>query len=442
MAGKKVIGNVRNLHIGFTKDTTAQFLEVPCGYCPVCIALKQSYAVQRAQMMSMTHDLWMGTLTYKNSTLPRTEVNGYNIPHVQISDWQNMIKRIRRKNLLGMPFKALAVTEYGGKKHRPHMHFILATPKIPNETRSQRYQREKEYYKVFLTEWRRNIATCYNEDGKLVPNTRNPEWIDLCEFVETWRNGKRYCTYDFHWIDPTVTDCKGKLHDESDVAFYVTKYIVKADKYANRLKSALKLNLSPEEFKKTWSIFRPKALISKGWGLPTTKSGEFDPKISHHIRKGIEHSQRNNEMLYSVFINPSTGQTFPLAPYYRKRFESVNDVLTYFYRKDDTAHTGDGFDCEQSAFVKFTTYEIEQKYKKFDRVQKMVGIYHDEDRFHNVDRNPIEIHHETDYFIDDTLDMHSLYECMCIDLGSEYARDVFGDSGTLDDFGDIPPEFT
>lgn len=54
----------------FMKDTTSQYIEVPCGHCPQCIAARQNSVVQRAEVESETHHLYFATLTYDNQHLP------------------------------------------------------------------------------------------------------------------------------------------------------------------------------------------------------------------------------------------------------------------------------------------------------------------------------------------------------------------------------------
>lgn len=428
MVGKSALKPVKDIFLGCTKDTTAQFIEVPCGHCPQCVALKQSYTIQRTQLMSMAYDLWMCTLTYKNDVLPRTEINGYNIAHVAVSDWQDMIKRLRRRDSLGTPFKAFAVTEYGGKRHRPHIHAIFATPKIPGESRAALLAREKFYHDTILGEWRRNVATCYNRHGELVPNTRNPRYVPLCKYVKIWKNGKWRTTYDFHWIDPTVVDKQGKIHDASDVGFYVTKYLMKADKYVQRLQRALRLNLSPEEYKKAWALLRPKALVSKGWGIPRDYNGNVLPRVRDHVRKGIEMAQNDKDALYSYFINPETGQTFPLSPYLRKYFEAPTDVLTYYYRQPDQGNTEDGFRFDNNPNVKYSQDEIKRKYEKHEHIKRAINCYGETDHFNFNHDNEI-FNDEVDWIIEDTLCFDSLIDYMALHLG------------TVPDYGDVPPDY-
>lgn len=56
------------------KDTVNQFMAVPCGHCPDCIAAKQSALVQRAEVESKSHHVFFATLTYDNKHLPYAEI--------------------------------------------------------------------------------------------------------------------------------------------------------------------------------------------------------------------------------------------------------------------------------------------------------------------------------------------------------------------------------
>lgn len=421
-------------HIGYNylHDCTALKMEVPCGHCPQCIAMKQSYIVQRSQMESKENDLWFCTLTYKTSKLRYIDVNGYRLKYADIRDVQNMIKRMRKRNLFGLPFRFWAVVEYGGKKHRPHFHLIFSTPKIAGETQVQRMAREKEYYRLVLNEWRRNEATCIDKNGRVVANTRSPRYEKLCDYRVTYKNGKRRCTYDFHYIDPTVKDAKGKLHDESDVAFYVTKYTVKANKYVDNLKSALRLNLDPDEFTAVWSLLRPKCLVSKKWGNPDSEY------VRKHIRSGIDRALSQPDSKFPYFINPSTGQTFPLAPFYKKRFFTLLDAHSFFYKQKDNYGTDDNF------IVKETTdpIDLEQKMNRFTSMRRMINLREEEDPFYTYVKSEDyekEIT-DSDYLLDYYLDAQSSFDSLFVPFDEHRTYGVYIDDYGLSEYGEDPTD--
>lgn len=106
---------------GFMKDCVSKFITVPCGHCPECIANKQMQFVQRIQMEELENHLFYCTLTYNNESLPVvTTSTGYDIRYADIRDVQNMIKRLRKSNVFGRPFRYFGVSELGSKKARPH----------------------------------------------------------------------------------------------------------------------------------------------------------------------------------------------------------------------------------------------------------------------------------------------------------------------------------
>lgn len=307
--------------INFLRDTTSAYIPVPCGHCSTCISLRQSYFVQRCQCEQFDNYLFMGSLSYQQSMIPIIEVNGRKLKYPDWSHVQKMIKRIRQNYDL-LPFRIYFISEYGSEKHRPHFHFILSYPKTQKDERLQIYEAmnlEKKFFNLFLKEWRVNVGS-----------RRNPIYKPLCRYVV--KNGRS--TYDLHYINPSLTE-KG----EADVAFYVTKYILKSNKWLDRLKSALKLNLSPEEFEKVWKLLKPKCCPSKGWGNPDSE------KTKLHIRKGIELA-KESQSEFPFFINPVSGQTFPLSPFYQKRFYTLQDKFYFFYNSD-SSYTDGTYDMDE-----------------------------------------------------------------------------------------------
>lgn len=284
-------------------DCTSAFIPVPCGYCSSCIALRQNYYIQRCQMEELNHHLFMVTLTYKSSMLRYLLVNGRKLYYADFTDVQKMIKRLRNR---GLKLSYMAVSEYGGKHHRPHFHLLLSIPKNKNDTFIDCINLEYRLHKLVLSEWKRN----YGSD-------RKPIYKELCKYVVTSKGR----TFDLHYVNPTLTD-----NGSADVGFYVTKYVLKADKWVDRLKSALKLNLKPDEFTQVWKLLKPRVCISKNFG------SYDDEDVQSHIRKGIDFSLKDRSALFPYFINPVTGQTFPLSPLFKKRFLCLHDQIVFFER--------------------------------------------------------------------------------------------------------------
>lgn len=348
---------IKNVNYGNTsrlahiKDTTSQYIPIPCGRCSVCLQLKQQYITQRVQMESLSHDLYFGTLTYNNEALKHV-ISGheFNLAYADITDWQNMIKQIRLKEDLPH-FKYIVVTEYGGRRHRPHFHFLLSFPKDDRQTLADRWSFEIRLHEIFLKYWRRNRGS-----------DRYPLYQPLCTYVKR-RNSYNY---DLHYLDPWASS-KGV----DDVAFYVTKYCLKYDKWLDRLKSKLYFNLDEDEYKRVWEKLRPRRLMSKGFGSVSDvyvngQQVSFeDPKVIAHLNKGIDVSLKDPTALFPYFISPVNGNTFPLAPYFSKKLLTLDDLYIFNSRKP--VLTDDDMMVDTSKDI--TLQDVVTKDRKFQKIQ-------------------------------------------------------------------------
>lgn len=369
-------GNTSKL--GFLADTTSQYILIPCGLCSVCLQLKQQYLVQRVQMEALSHDLYFGTLTYNNESLKHHIVGEFNLSYVDISDWQKMIKMIRKHEHLP-PFKYFLVTEYGGRRHRPHIHFILSFPKDDKQTLADKWSFQQYLFDVFLKYWRRNRGS-----------TRYPLWQNLCSYYRTPRS----YNYDLHYLDPYASS-KGL----DDIAFYVSKYCLKYDKWVDKLKSKLYFNLSEDEFKTAWEKIKPKRLISKGFGSAfDTYCNEClvspqDPKVIEHLNKGIKLALEDSDALFPYFISPVNGQTFPLAPYFSKRLLSVPEQIVFNSRKPVLTD----YDMMLDSSKDLSVQQIDTKFKQFAIIQDWLMTRHtlEDDSADNTNYFSIEPEYET-----------------------------------------------
>lgn len=345
--------------LGFLTDTTSAYIRVPCGRCPQCIALRQSYYVQRSQCEEMSNDLYFCTLTYNNEMIPFLDASdGTRLYYADMRDVTNMMKRLRKNDSFGMPFKYFAVSEYGSLKHRPHFHIIFSFPRIKGESLADRLSRAQQFGKIVLNEWKRNVATCVNKKGEIVPNTRSPRYVNLCTF-KTSRRGRNF---DFHYVNPSSTD-KGS----ADVAFYVTKYTFKADEWYNKLSYKLYKTLEEEEYYDIREKIKPRSFFSKSWGSAD------DELVKKHIRKGVELSNSGNiEFTFPVFINPVTGQTFPLSPFYRKKFDTIDDAVNRYYIHDNDRCLTD-YDSMIAFEDDLSVEQRAEKYRKHDRIIKKIN---------------------------------------------------------------------
>lgn len=298
----------------FLKNTVDSHIQVPCGNCPQCVAMRQSFFLQRVQMESLRSDLFYFTLTYNDQSLVFTEDLGdYNLPFPVFEDVQNMFKRLRS---YGYNFRATYVSEYGRRRHRPHFHGILAVEKS-----SEHYSVvEKRFKNLFWTEWRRNYGS-----------SRCPLWYPL--FTPVYKRG-RCTTFDFHYIEPI------KDHD-NDCSYYVSKYITKYDSWIRSLisKIALDDNLSGEESMYLISLLKPRCNTSKDFG------SWDDPKIYSYVNKC---ASRESLFTWPQFYDIYTGKQMPMSPYYGKH---LVDFAHLYKRFDHSSFK----DFDSTGFVSFDT---------------------------------------------------------------------------------------
>lgn len=283
------------------KDCESRWMYVPCNVCAECVAAKQQQIVQRCRSLAIDHYIFFLTLTYNNDSLPYVDTStGFRIPYADIADLQKMFKRIRKADSIKRPFLYFAVTERGSKKGRPHIHCLLFIRRYKDDDSLYPAQIEPKLWNLFKSEWKRNYGS-----------SRNPIWRPLFTFAQSYSHGVRYRNYDCHYVTSHTSE-----NGSDDVAFYVSKYVMKSSNKELRLQQALKMNLPEDEFEDVWKIVKSKTLFSKKFGAATEK------EISH-IKYGIKLSSTDNDGLKYYSAN---GQSFPLARYYRK-FVSAEDGL-------------------------------------------------------------------------------------------------------------------
>ena len=310
----------------FGKDVTSKFINVPCGHCHQCIAVRQMNWVQRIQMEGFSNYLFFCTLTYNNDALPVvTTSTGYDIRYADVSDVQKMFKRLRKRNAFGRPFRHFSVSELGSVRARPHFHIIFLVPKYDDDDQFYPQQLEKLMFDTVLSEWKRNVATPVWSEKKqrFVVNTRSPVWKPCCTYIRRFVRGKLSSTYDLHYVLPFASkNC------ELDVAFYVLKYMMKPSDKAERLRRALALNLPEDEFESVWSLVKPRHFESENFGLVSDVPPE---KVLSWLRNCIQASKGNSD--YPLFFNPVSGKSFPLARYYKNKGDilSVTDYFDFLY---------------------------------------------------------------------------------------------------------------
>lgn len=312
------------------KDCTSDRIYVPCGYCSECIATKQANYLQRLEMEEVNNYLFFVTLTYQDKYIPSVVTSqGKKINYVDWDDFNNMFKRIRKANPLSRPIRYFAVSEFGGKKHRPHIHFVAIVPKYKDDSPYLYLDFESVLYKLFLLEWRRNLGS-----------TRKPKYVPLLLYRERWCNGELRKTYDCHYVEQRNNGVS------NDVTYYVTKYLMKYDDYVTRLQQALKLNLPLEEYREIWNLVRPKVHCSRELGQPN------DPYVYEYLRDCIDLSKKQCD--YPSYFSKTNGKQMPLSRYYKSQ-DSVylfNDAKVFYDKshKDPNSPKDTIVDCTTDVY--------------------------------------------------------------------------------------------
>ena len=320
--------NKKREYIGYDylHDCFSKKLVVPCGVCPECLFLKQQYILQRVQLLCTDHAVFFGTLTYDNKHLPSITDSLGNIHYyVDSEHFYHMIHRIRYRDEIPEKTKILYVEEYGGKRHRPHIHFMLFYPLSDSLLSDSRLRQEfldseeDRLYRLFRKEWSINVGT-----------RKFPIFENLYTYKCVKKHGKIYKNFDFHLVRkfssdsicPISPDYENK--DENDVAAYVTKYVLKFDEWFKKKKQYLYSVLPPDEYDRIIKLIRPKVTLSKHFG--------DDEKYKPLVRKGIDYSLSLGINFKGFkFFDSKTGTYKPLCPYLRKKFLTMDDMLTYWF---------------------------------------------------------------------------------------------------------------
>lgn len=311
------------------KDTVSAYISVPCGHCSECLHSKQMSMVQRCVCESLSGWPFFCTLTYNNESLPVHQCSdGYKIRFADFSDVVNMVKRIRKDNLFGRPFRYLAVSELGDKRARPHFHLLFFLKRFESDSVYTPLNLERKLYEVVLVEWRRNYGS-----------RRSPVWKPLCDYVQKWSCGQLRSTFDLHYVQPSALD-----GSTMDVNFYVTKYMLKPSRHVSNLQSALKLNLPPEEYYEVWHKVRPswRSSLNFGFGVydfqarRMSRESRLDmlsrTKSFRVVRSSLDRSLSYSD--YPCFYVPESGQSLPLSRYWKTfgNLFTVDDYAAFWYK--------------------------------------------------------------------------------------------------------------
>ena len=280
--------------LAYLVDTKSRFLNVPCGHCTECIYMRQSAVVQRCEAESLDNHLFYCTLSYNNESLPILYTStGVPIRYADMRDFVLCMKRLRKHDDFDRPIRYFVVSELGEKKGRPHFHAILFVPKRKGDDAVTIMQLESWLFDNLLAEWRRNYGS-----------TRSPVYKPLCTYVRRWIRGELKTNYDCHYLNPRSSE-----NGVSDVAFYVSKYMLKPSDRQKRLQQALKLNLCPSEYEDVWKVVKTRFHASTNFGCSSTIQKEY-------VRDCIELSKVSGK---SPQFLSECGFSYPLARYYQRK---------------------------------------------------------------------------------------------------------------------------
>ena len=342
--------------LNFTKDLTSKYIEVPCGHCPECVALRQNQLVQRVENEAKYSYLYFITLTYDNKHLPRYRVlvptvakdvrcvhspesrigdlvplepsqpdlfqvpdiengdllsrldlsrfssedgvspnqaeaflsdEGFStldvdpfvkipdnmegvdttdiydaidykevfMPYADIHHIQLLLKNLRDNQPVGdRRLRYVCVSELGKTRARPHFHILLFVERLPGDDKFTPLNLERPLREYVKAHWAVNVGT-----------RKNPVWEPRFTYRKRYYGGKLYQNFDLHYVNPNAT-----TEGVQNVAYYVTKYMMKPSPKEEARQQFLKLNLDEEQYESTWSRIKCRLLVSKGLGLDCT----------------------------------------------------------------------------------------------------------------------------------------------------------------------------
>ena len=359
--------------INFLKDTVSTYINVPCGVCPECLMMRQMNIVQRLNCEYQFGLLFFCTLTYNKECLPvLTCSNGRTVPYADISDLQNMFKRLKKDNLLTRPFRYFAVSEFGSEKHRPHFHVMFILPRYPDDDDFKIFNLERHLFKTVLSQWKRNVATrVRKKDGKVVPDNVHPVYKSLCTYVRhVYRNGTVKSNYELEFVRP-----RSFFQNEDCVSFYVSKYMLKPSDFVRKLQQGLRLNLSEDEYESVWKIVKPHCLISHGLGLASQWDEDEHSFIPSEEAK--EFVRRSVQLSKASYSSPrylaSNGSTYPLSRYYYRFGDvfTVQDAIDFFEKSDRKDNDGMSFDTMSYTHRVVTPEKFQQRLDLIDKHEKL-----------------------------------------------------------------------
>lgn len=321
--------------LAFLHNTDTQYIQVPCGSCYECAKKSQMALYERASIEAETHFVFFQTLTIAPRHMSYLDMADETLRYFDYGYFQKYLKMIRKYDVFKTPFKYIAVVEYGGHRHRPHMHVAYFVPKdsksfediakIENTEQRNFCLQNRAYYlhAELLKLWRLNKGTRFK-----------PVWDNLCDYSF---NSKGERNYDFVAVEDTPDDKK-------NILFYISKYCTKFDDWAYRLKRRIYAKIEDSSVASDiWSIVKPRVIVSKGFGLSNIKAKSY---IQQSIAYSLANTQENGQLDGWKFIIQDSGKLLPLSRYYIKHFVTVDNQITMWYNTDEIYNEDDYLNIE------------------------------------------------------------------------------------------------
>lgn len=335
---------------------------VPCGTCEQCLAKRQLQWVQRCIEASRDSHVLFCTNTYKDSMIKTMQCGDRILTYVNWSDFdESLIRSARDNDVFGRPFKYLACSEYGEKRHRAHIHYLLFIPIHDDDPTTYPFELADKWTKHMFKYWSRNMST----------SRKNPVREPCSLFIRRIIRNKIYSTYDVQPVIPSRS--KRRLfpsqdifkEDELNVSFYVTKYVLKYDPYVRKTQQWMRQNLSDEEYNEKWNLFKPQVHTSKYFGLSQDSEAYIKSSLDEVLAAGVHHQPR--------YVYPD-GSTAPLSRFYRDGSAKINhcfldaDVAKRFITSDPNNIDGSSSHYSQP----LTPEQLDNIKQKFDRISLQI----------------------------------------------------------------------
>lgn len=362
-------------HIGlnYMKDCSSLYLRVPCGHCPECIAVRQMGIVQRMNLEYKFNHIFFCMLSYRPVALPvHVTSDGWKLPYAEWKDLQDMMKRLRKRNAFGRPFRYLAVSEFGGLNHRPHFHVLFIVRKHDIDSWMDIRNLESLMFREVLSEWKRNVAVrIRKKDGALVPDNVHPKYIKLLDYRRTVTRLGVKSNYTLEHVRPLSL-----FSNEDAVSFYISKYVTKFDHWTEKLRSAIELNLEEDEAKTVWNIVKPRCKWSRGFGLNGSIEDVLD-NFTGEVRKMMVPDKKAIEYVHQIVSKSvsngspqflaENGAVYPLSRYYYRFGDIIDPSLA-----DRFFMSSGRDDTEGVVYFDKQPGEIEVSKQKFEKNKRLI----------------------------------------------------------------------